>query len=401
MDFEKEGITVFRDGDFICADGTTLGADNGIGVAASLALILDKNINHPKLELLFTIDEETGLHGAINLDPTLVSGKRLLNLDSEVWGQLIIGCAGGVGCEYEHTYTPEVIGPEKLGCFKLMLSGLTGGHSGIDINKERGNAHKILAEILFTLNKKYDLGIRLYSWKGGRAHNIIPREVTAVIHCEKNITKKDLLKYLKDELLRFNSYLPREEKNLNVDVEVLNVSGEILSTSETIHFLGVISLIPHGAHSYIHIEGTTEPLVNLSSNMAQVYLEKGKLLIINSMRFMDKNQVVFLKNQFEHLGRILELKTLIIDKYPSWRPDLTSPLLAKVEAIYSKVFKDKAQVTSIHAGLECGIIGDKLPGVEMISFGPTILSAHSPTERVQISTVETFWTLLVNVLNEI
>jgi len=391
INFITDPITTVRDGDWVKADGTTLGADNGIGCAAALALMLEKDIAHPSLELLFTIDEETGLHGAWGVEADKLQGKKMLNLDTEEWGSFYIGCAGGI--DYEFSKNFEFV-PSKLTGknYKLIVGGFVGGHSGVDIHEQRGNALKFLMEWLNLLPQ-----FELREWRGGKAHNIIPRDAFALVRLENTAEALKVGEELKNRWLNF---LPENDQNIFVKIEeVEDDFSDVMSAENAKSIISFMLAFPHGAHKMDLATGRT--LVSLSNNMAVSLLVRGQFYLQSSLRFFDRGECVTLENQIQALAHGFDLKFTKNGEYPSWKPVKENNLLTIATSCYEKLYKTPAKVTAIHAGLECGILRDKIGPIDAVSFGPTITGAHSPDERVNVSSVEKFWYLFIEILKSL
>lgn len=388
IDFNKDPIITVKEGDWIKADRTTLGADNGIGCAAALALMEDKTISHPALELLFTIDEETGLKGAWGVDAAHLKGKKMLNLDTEEWGSLYIGCAGGIDYEFK---TAAKMVPAKLPkTVKLTIGGFLGGHSGVDIHEQRGNAIKFLMDCLNSLPAD---SFELVEWRGGKAHNIIPRDAFAIITVkDTGVVEKATAEVSK----RWMSFMPESDRKFTTAIETVDAATEVVSAEDTRRFLSFLLAFPHGAHGYDL--ASNKELVALSNNLAISLLVRGQFYLQSSLRFFDRGECVGLENQVVALARGFNIEFTKNGEYPSWKPVRENQLLDLVGKKYQELFEKKAKVTAIHAGLECGILRDKIGPIDAVSFGPTIMGAHSPQERLHIPTVETFWKLLKEVL---
>lgn len=391
INFNTDPITTLRDGDWIKAEGTTLGADNGIGCAAALAVMLEKDLAHPSLELLFTIDEETGLHGAWGVEADKLQGKKLLNLDTEEWGSFYIGCAGGI--DYEFTKSVALVPAQLKGKnYKLTVGGLIGGHSGVDIHEQRANAIKFLMEWLSSLEK-----FELREWRGGKAHNIIPRDAFALVRLEN---KEEALKVGEEIKARWLNFLPENDKNLFVSVEESDDDfNEVLKDEDTKKLISFMLAFPHGAHKMDL--ATERTLVSLSNNMATSLLVRGQFYLQSSLRFFDRGECVTLEKQIQSLAYGFDLKFSKNGEYPSWKPVKENKLLKMATDCYEKLYQTPAKVTAIHAGLECGILRDKIGPIDAISFGPTITGAHSPDERVHVPSVEKFWYLFIEILKSL
>lgn len=388
IDFTTDPIITVKEGEWIKADRTTLGADNGIGCAAALALMEDKTIQHPPLELLFTIDEETGLKGAWGVDAAHLKGKKMLNLDTEEWGSLYIGCAGGI--DYEFNAKSSLVPATLPQTIKLTVGGFLGGHSGVDIHEQRGNAIKFLMD---WINSLPDGSFELIEWRGGKAHNIIPRDAFAII----NVQDIEPVKRAGENVQkRWMSFMPESDRKFTVDVQKMDHATEAHSAKDARRFLTFLLAFPHGAHGYDL--ASNKELVALSNNLAITLLVRGQFYLQSSLRFFDRGECVGLENQVTALARGFGIEFSKNGEYPSWKPVRENQLLDLVGKKYQDLFQKKAKVTAIHAGLECGILRDKIGPIDAVSFGPTIMGAHSPQERLHIPTVETFWKLLGEVL---
>ena len=393
IDFSNDPIVTIQDGDWIKADRTTLGADNGIGCAAALALMHDQTIAHPPLELLFTIDEETGLKGAWGVDASYLQGKKMLNLDTEEWGSLYIGCAGGIDYEFKKTLHPVAAKIKKQGA-KLLVGGFLGGHSGVDIHEQRGNAIKFLMDWLNTMPRE---SYEIHEWRGGKAHNIIPRDAFALINLNDVKTAEEALKTVTS---RWMTYMPVEDRKFFGKIEILDEPfKDVLSLDQSEQLTAFLMAFPHGAHAY-DLQSQKE-LVSLSNNLAISLLVRGQFYLQSSLRFFDRGECVGLENQVTSLARGFGMEFSKNGEYPSWKPVRENKLLDLVAKKYQDLYDKKAKITAIHAGLECGILRDKIGPIDAVSFGPTIMGAHSPQERVLVPTVEHFWKLLIAVLRDL
>lgn len=392
-DFDNDPIQPYVDGDWVKAKGTTLGADNGIGVATALAIMEAKDIQHGPLEFLFTLDEETGLTGANNLKPGFVKADILLNLDSEEDGALYIGCSGGKDTEGRFSYLKENVPGDSLG-YKIKVTGLKGGHSGLDIHLGRGNAIKILSRLLWNLQNQFD--VRLSKIEGGSKRNAIPREAFA--HVVVNRSKADELEgFVNYYNTVVKSELASVEPDLKVESEKENLPEFVIDKATQINLLNALYALPHGV---IKMSADIPGLVETSTNLATINFED-QIIVGTSQRSSvesEKEDVVIM-NRCVFLLANAEVKHG--DGYPGWKPDINSEILKVMKEVYKKKYGAEPEVKAIHAGLECGIIKEKYPEMDMISFGPTILGAHSPDERVQISTVQKFYDLLLEVLKNI
>jgi dipeptidase D len=390
INFNSDPIVTLRDGDWIKADRTTLGADNGIGCAAAMALMQDSSIAHPPLELLFTIDEETGLKGAWGVRAEYLKGKKMLNLDTEEWGSLYIGCAGGIDYEFKKSVSmvPAVLQGTSA---KLVVGGFLGGHSGVDIHEQRGNAIKFLMDWLAALPEG---SFELAEWRGGKAHNIIPRDAFALVNLKDLKSAQEIGEQV---IARWRSFMPENDRGFFIRIEPLeSPATEVVAAADLRLLLAFLLAFPHGAHAY-DLPSEKE-LVSLSNNLAISLLVRGQFYLQSSLRFFDRGECVGLENQVRALATGFSLEYTKNGEYPSWKPIRENKLLDLVATKYEEMFKQKARITAIHAGLECGILRDKVGPIDVVSFGPTITGAHSPQERVSIPTVENFWKLLKEVL---
>lgn len=389
--FETDPIQTYVDGEWLRAKGTTLGADNGIGVATELAVLAADDIQHGPIECLFTVDEETGLTGAFALKEGFMEGDILINLDSEDEGELFIGCAGGAGTKAEFP-CPMVQAPEGYFFFRVAVKGLTGGHSGDDINKGRANANKLLNRYLMQLMQRYDL--RLCMIDGGNLHNAIPREASAlcaVPMAEKESVRVDLNIFLAEVE---NEYAVTEP-NLTMELESESAQPEVMEPEAMKRFLHAIYAVHNGVYA---MSQDMEGLVETSSNLASIKQREGKLLVVTSQRSSilssrkDMSQMV--RSAFELGGAVTETG----DGYPGWKPNPSSEILKVAVESYEHLFGVEPKIKAIHAGLECGLFLEKYPSLDMVSFGPTLRGVHSPDERMLIPTVEKFWLHLLDVL---
>ena len=385
-DFSKDPINLKRDGDWIKADGTTLGSDNGIGVAAALALMEDKAMKHGPLEFLFTIDEETGLTGAIQISKDMLDGRMLLNLDSEEDGAVYIGCAGGKDAEIFLKIDSEKV-PTGFKAVQVKLGGLTGGHSGLNIHEGRGNAIKLLNRFLWKALPQ--VSGRLAAIEGGSKHNAIPREAEAIV-----FLPKDKMTELKKMAKEYDAIYKDEYKTVDPNVSInlaesgFSVPDKMFSSQLHTRLLNLLHTIPHGVLAMSHaIPG----LVETSTNLAVVSRKNEQLAILTSQRSSVGSELLEVHEMVLACGYQAGAEVRSGGGYPAWKPNPESPLLKRAKKVHKKLFGKEPEVKAIHAGLECGIIGDKFAGMDMLSFGPTIMGAHSPDERVQISTVAKFW----------
>ena len=394
FDFLNSGIKMYVEGDWVKADGTTLGADNGLGVAAIMAVLESKEISHPKVEALFTVDEETGMTGALNLSNTILSGKILLNLDTEEDDEICIGCAGGIDITMKRSYNLINSMNDEV-CVELLLNGLTGGHSGAEIHKGLGNSNKIIFEIINEINNHFKISI--CSVDGGGLRNAIPRESTAIISFSKDnfelfeeIIKKSLDMYKK----RFQL----TDSDLNLEFKLLGNGLKQLSREDSNELIKALNKCPNGV---FEMSKSIEGLVETSNNLANIKLVNGELKIMCLTRSSSEESKNKLSKIISNIFENISCSCTFSGGYPGWEPNINSKTLREVKNSYIKLFSSEPKVNVIHAGLECGIIGSHYPEMDMISFGPTILGAHSPDEKASISSTQKFWTFFTEVLANI
>ncbi|MBS9768862.1 MAG: aminoacyl-histidine dipeptidase [Flavobacteriaceae bacterium] len=391
-DFDKDPIQTYVDGEWVKAKGTTLGADNGLGVAAMLAILASDTIPHGALECLFTVDEETGLTGAFHLQPNVLKGDILLNLDSEDDGEAFIGCAGGIDTVAYFDFETEAVDTQNHFPMRIEVSGLLGGHSGDDIDKGRGNAIKILGRFVWEMNQKY--GIELASFRGGNLRNAIAREAECVILCNK--------KYKEDIRVDFNVYIAEQEKlwkknepKIHFDLESTELPKEMFSKCLKNRFLNAIYACPHGVFA---MSQSIAGMVETSTNLAAVKLDGEKLIVTTSQRSEIESQKYNLGQMVESVFRLAGAEVEHSDGYPGWAPNPNSAIMETTVASYKRLFNKDLIVRSIHAGLECGLFLEKYPHWDMISIGPDIKGAHSPDERLHIESTQKFWKHLLDIL---
>lgn len=394
FDFNTEGIRMHVDGDWVKAEGTTLGADNGLGVATIMAILESKDLPHPALEALFTIDEETGMTGAKELDGSILEGEILLNLDTEEDDEIGIGCAGGVDMTATRFYIEESI-PENSLAYKLKLKGLQGGHSGMDIIKGLANANVLMNRLLYTAYTT--VNSRVASIEGGGLRNAIPRESEAlvIVHQDHKDKFEDALHTLFHEI---KSEFASLEPEMKFDLQQTELPKKIMSSDVQDAVLKSI----YAAHNGVYrMSPEIEGLVETSNNIAKISLGDGKIEVLcltrSSLASSKDDLVNSLSSAFDLAGFQVNLS----GDYPGWSPDPSSDILKVVDRIYQEQNQEKANVAACHAGLECGILGSHYPEMDMISFGPTIRGAHSPDERASISSTQKFWKLTQEVLKQI
>jgi len=391
FNFDEQGIEMLVNGDWVKANGTTLGADNGIGVATIMALLSSTDIPHPALEAMFTIDEETGMTGAKELDPSFYEGTILLNLDTEDDDELSIGCAGGIDTNTTYNYA-EVASIAGLSTFKVELKGLMGGHSGMDIDKGRGNANKLLSRMLLDAT----VPVYLHEFDGGGLRNAIPREAFAVVS-----VKTDDSAAFQSFVSAFEATLKSEftpvEKNIVLAVSAAGTPANMVSGSEQARILNTLCAVHNGVFK---MSLAFDNLVETSSSLARVLIKDGvfttQSLQRSSVETTKKDVASTIKSTFLLLGASVEQT----GDYPGWEPNPDSAILKTMAALYKAKFNEEPQIKACHAGLECGILGKHLPKVDMISFGPNIRHAHSPDECTQISSVQKFWDFFLDVIKD-
>lgn len=390
-DFTRDPLTLKVTDGWLQADRTTLGADNGVGVAAALALMTDDKVVHPPLELLFTVDEETGLGGALNLDPSLLSAALMLNLDTEDWHELYIGCAGAGGWQLHRSFATGRV-PDDAEQWQLSLKGLAGGHSGLQIHQQLGNAIKLLGQCLADVE-----GLQLARFEAGIAHNVIPREGRLTFCCPAGGGAR-LQGLLENSRAQWLGYLPEADSALELTLEPASFESA-LAVDDSGTILALVAAFPHGAQAYSLVHPAD--LVDLSVNLARLSLSDGELMLESSFRFFNEAQSLPLQQKVVGLARAFGLVLTDAVAYPGWQPDFDSPLLEQASQLHERLFGMRPAVKAIHAGLECGILKGKKPDMDILSFGPTIRGAHSPTERLQIDTVAPFWQFLTALLEEL
>lgn len=393
-DFSKDPISPKIDGDWVGAKGTTLGSDNGIGVAAALAVMEDRTLVHGPMEFLFTVDEETGLTGANRLGKGFLKGTNLLNLDSEEEGTFTIGCSGGGDSEIRLPLRRKRRRLKDL--WRLRLYGFRGGHSGLDINQGRGNAIRLLARLLYQAQEKFKF--ELVRFDGGNKRNAIPREATADFYVERAAVKK-MAAFFKDAFAKIQNEYKAVETEAKFGFEKLGPSkDQPMDANSQMRLVPMLLALPHGVIS-MHPE--IPGLVETSSNLAIVHCEKGRAQVICSSRSSVASALTAVRQGIKAISGLAGAQISQTGGYPGWEPNLQSGLLKRLGEIYQKVFGKPAEVKAVHAGLECGIIGEKYAGMDMISFGPTIEHPHSPEERVHTGSVEKFWQFLTTALREL
>ena len=393
FDFETQGIKMYVEGDWVTAEGTTLGADNGIGVAAIMSILESNDIAHPALEALFTIDEETGMTGAKGLQAGYLNGEILLNLDTEEDDEIDIGCAGGIDITATKKYQ-QIKTKSNVTAFKITLNGLNGGHSGMDIHKGLGNANKLLIRLLYNL-QEFDFQIAAFI--GGGLRNAIPREAhaTIIVPNDKVAAFKETLK---NQIATFKHEFHKVDANLNITLKTTNIPSTVMSKADQVSFINTL----YAAHNGIYkMSLDVEGLVETSNNVANVIAENGHIKVNCLTRSSVESTKYDLANKLKATFALGNFDVKFAGSYPGWQPNPDSPILKVLTNLYEKIFDKKPGVSACHAGLECGILGTNYPDMDMISFGPTIQGAHSPDERASISSTQKFWRFLQEILKEI
>jgi dipeptidase D len=394
FDFEKDAIQAYVEDGWVTAKGTTLGADDGIGIAASLAILAAKDIEHGPVECLFTVDEETGLSGAFGLESGFLKSDILLNLDSEDDGQIFIGCAGGMDTTAKLWFTKELV-PDNTVPFKVIVNGLKGGHSGDDINKGLGNANKILNRLIFKATREY--GVRMHNFVGGNLRNAIAREAEAVLLVNKSVKDK-FLKLVEQHSSDVKNELKTTEPDLQVKAVKVEQPYFVINEDAQQKLLEVLSACPHGV---IEMSRDIPNFVETSTNLAAVKPEGDYFLITTSQRSSVQTALLDVVQMVSSVFRLAGTDVENTDGYPGWNPNPDSEVLEVAKRAYQSLFNSDPKVLAVHAGLECGLIGEKYPGMDMISYGPDLKGVHSPDERINIKSVEKFWEWTLEILRDI
>jgi len=394
FDFTKDEIQLKLKGDILTADGTTLGADNGIGLATSLAILEDNSLKLGPIEALFTVDEETGLTGAFALESNMLDGKIMLNLDSEDWGVITVGCAGGGDSQVKLPVKTQSINGD-LESMTVKVSGLRGGHSGVDVHEQRGNAIKLLTRMLWKASKNYEFYIT--DIKGGDKHNAIPREAYATISVKEN-QKDEFVSTMKTESKNILEEIKPIDPNFKVDFEKIDKLNKAFDKNSQIKLLNLIHGLPHGVDKMSYdIDG----LVETSTNLATINLKGNDAMISLSTRSSIKTALQDFRDRIKATAMLAGAEVSEETPYPGWKPNLDSKILKLAKKIYKDDYGKDPVVEAIHAGLECGIIGEKFPGMDMISIGPTIKYPHSPEEQVHVSTVDKYYNYVLKILQNV
>lgn len=394
-DFLKDPIVTYIDGEWVKAKGTTLGADNGIGMAAAMAVMIDNTLVHGPVEALFTINEEIGLEGAQNLGKDMITGTMLLNLDSEDDGEIFVGCAGGIDTtatfHYKRSYTPE-----NFRYMRVSVSGLLGGHSGSDINLGRANANKIIARFIWECSQRWD--ITVCSFEGGNLRNAIPREAYSVfgIHSDHH---EELMRHLNKYAAEIRNEYEGVEPAMDLRIEDAERPEFCMDSATSVSLIRAVYSAPHGVYS---MSRDLEGLVETSTNLASVkFVDDDKIVVTTSQRSSVESRKEDMAGQVEAHFQLAGAEVTHSDGYPGWAPNMKSTIMKISADAYEELFGVKPAIKAIHAGLECGLFLSKYPGLDMVSFGPTMTGVHSPDEKLLIPTVEKFWRHLCRVLEKV
>lgn len=395
FDFDNSPITTIIDGEWVHADGTTLGADNGIGMAASLAVLADNSLVHGPVEALFTVDEETGMTGAFGLGEGMISGKILINLDSEDDAEIFVGCAGGVDTTCEFTYKRS-FAPKDFFYFRVAMAKGLGGHSGGDIHLGRANANKILARFLWLVSQKYE--VSLAEIDGGNLRNAIPRAAHAVVGV--HASKKE------EVMAMFNAYVADIadeyadiEPTLELTIESTEMPEYVVDSDTSLNLIRALYCAPHGV---VSMSRELEGLVETSTNLASVKMKPDNVILVTTSQRSSVNSRKWdIAQQVEAVFQLAGAKVTHGDGYPGWKPNMQSPIMTIARDAYKELYGITPAIKAIHAGLECGLMLEKYPGLDMVSFGPTLQDVHSPSERMHIPAVERFWEQLCLVLKKV
>ena len=386
FNFETDAIRTRIDGEWLKAEGTTLGADDGIGVAMALAILESKDIAHGPIECLFTVDEETGLTGAYALQKDFLRGKMLLNLDSEDEGQFFIGCAGGKNTEITIDFEEEDV-PKNSKAFRVMVKGLQGGHSGDDINKKRGNAIKILTRILHEATFAYDA--ELAHIDGGNLHNAIAREASATLVMQSHL-EEEFTNYIRTFGETVRHELKNSDAGVQVEIEPVALPAKVIDNYTQCDLVQALYACPHGV---LAMDQDIEGFVETATSLASVKTVGKQIKIVTSQRSSIESKKDDAANMVASAFELMGAEVEFGDGYPGWSPNGDSKVLKLMKQAYQNLFKKDPQVLVIHAGLECGLIGEKYPEMDMISYGPTLRGVHSPDEKLLIRTVQEVWDL--------
>ena len=394
FDFDKQGIAMYVDGDWVRAKGTTLGADNGLGVATIMAILESEDISHPAIEALFTIDEETGMTGAKGLEGGLLKGDILLNLDTEEDDEIGVGCAGGIDVTAFRSYELEGTPETKIG-YKITVKGLQGGHSGMDIHRGLGNANKLMNRLLFDGFENF--GLRISEIDGGSLRNAIPRESNAIVAIDA-MNEEAFEMEMKELADTIKSEFKTTEPNLKIEITKTDTPKQIMDLGVQ---EGLTRAIYAAVNGVYRMSADIPELVETSNNIAKVTVKDGSIQINCLTRSSVESSKLDLANALRATFELTGCEVEFSGDYPCWTPNMDSPILKVMTQIYKELNQAEPHVAACHAGLECGILGQNYPKMDMISFGPNIKGAHSPDERVQISSVQKYWEFVIEILKNI
>ena len=394
FDFDTQGIEMYVDGDWVRAKGTTLGADNGLGVATIMAILESKDIAHPAIEALFTIDEETGMTGAMGLEGGLLNGEILLNLDTEEDDEIGVGCAGGIDVTATRSYEVEETPEFKTG-FKITVKGLNGGHSGMDIHKGLGNANKIMNRLMFDGFENF--GLRISEIDGGSLRNAIPRESNAIVAIDA-IHEAAFISEMNDLANEIKAELKTMEPKLTIEVSKIETPATIMDLGVQ---EGLTRAIYAACNGVYRMSADIPDLVETSNNIARVIVKDGEVKIGCLTRSSVESSKFDLANMLRATFELTGCEVEFSGDYPGWTPNMDSAILKVMSKLYKDMNGKEAHVAACHAGLECGILGTNYPKMDMISFGPNIKGAHSPDERAQISSAQKYWKFVLEILKNI
>ena len=394
FNFDTQGIDMLVDGDWVTANGTTLGADNGLGVASIMAVLSSNTIEHPSLEALFTIDEETGMTGAMGLEAGVLKGDILLNLDTEEDDEIGIGCAGGVDITARRSYT-EVETPPLTSGYLVSVKGLNGGHSGMEIHKGLGNANKIMNRVLF--DGFTNFGVRISEINGGSLRNAIPRESTAIVAVD-TLSEEAFLFESKTLINNIKKEFSTIDPNLTIEITPVSLPKKVMDLGVQEAFIKSIYAALNGVY---RMSPDIKDLVETSNNIARIIVKEGAIKVGCLTRSSSDTNKTDLANSLRSGFELSGFDVEFSGEYPGWQPNVTSGILEIVSNLYENIHGEKAYVAACHAGLECGILGQNYPEMDMVSFGPTIRGAHSPDERAGISSTQKFWKFLKEILKNI
>jgi dipeptidase D len=393
-DFEKDPIETLIDGEWVKANGTTLGSDNGIGVAATLAVLASKELTHGPIEALFTIDEETGMTGVFGLETGLLKGDILLNMDSEDEGELYVGCAGGINVSAKKDYAEET-SPKGMTAYKVYAKGLKGGHSGVDIAMGRANSNKLMFR--FLMQAEADFGIRLSEASGGDLRNAIPRESFSIVLVPE-IKAAEFESFVGDYNKMYKAEFTETEPDLLFTLEKISVPARVMNQGDQCRIIRAVFICPNGV---VRMSQAMKGLVETSNNLAIVRVNNGKFEVFNLTRSSVDSAKEALAWKIAAVFQLIGAEIKLEGGYPGWKPNIHSPILKTMSSVYNKMYGRIPEIKAIHAGLECGILGGVYPNLDMISFGPTIRYPHSPDEKVHIASVVKFFDFLCGTLKQI